>query len=676
MSIDVIYLARGTDWGIKTVRKFFDSYKKYPAGTEHNLIIAAKAWDTCPEDYKELQQLANDYNAKIIDLPDDGYDFGAYYRVAQKSNADYILCLVSTSEIMDNNWLLKYKNAFDKNEKLKYIGTTGSWGITPIAIDIFREELREKYQRPSFKYHLKKVWKYLNNYSIVYKTVHSPLTFPNYHVRTNAFMIDRKLYLSFMLKYKIPKNKIETYHLESGYNSLTRFVLKHNFEVGVIGKDEKIYSKEEWDKSKTFFSPDMSNLLIKDRYYEFYNNLSNRDKTLHEFYAWGSFLTKKFDGRIKFSVLLPTKNRLDLLKYAINSVINQTYNNWEIIVADNFSDEDIEGHVKSLNDDRIKYTRSPEPLPVTNNWNVANNLATGDYIIMLGDDDALLPDFFEKCLEVIEKNSNPHVLTFGAYIYMQPNVAPSCPKGKIEQISKISPLFLNKTEPFIMESEFRKNLVKESLKFNYQFGFNMQYFLYSREFYLKLRKLGDFYEPPYPDYYTANMIMLLADTVVAIPEDLVVIGVTPKSYGYYYQNNNEKEGMKFHNDDNYRRYAPKNVRKKLCNVAEMQTAALATFALIPARLPDKGLNIDLNDYYKAVINRIVTDYDKINAWTIVIREVFPKISLHQYWPFFKFTQRAIRQKIEPIITNDSTSSYENVELLIEDIKNKKVFVNS
>ena len=44
---------------------------------------------------------------------------------------------------------------------------------------------------------------------------------------------------------------------------------------------------------------------------------------------------------IKFSVLLPTKNRLELLKSAIWSVREQNYDNWEIIVADNCSQEDI-----------------------------------------------------------------------------------------------------------------------------------------------------------------------------------------------------------------------------------------------------------------------------------------------------------------------------------------------
>ena len=44
---------------------------------------------------------------------------------------------------------------------------------------------------------------------------------------------------------------------------------------------------------------------------------------------------------MKFSVLLPTRNRLKYLKYAVDSVLAQDYVNWEIIISDNDSEEDI-----------------------------------------------------------------------------------------------------------------------------------------------------------------------------------------------------------------------------------------------------------------------------------------------------------------------------------------------
>ena len=74
---------------------------------------------------------------------------------------------------------------------------------------------------------------------------------------------------------------------------------------------------------------------------------------------------------MRFSVLLPTRNRLDLLTYAIETVRRQDYDDWEIVVSDNASEQDIAGDIKSLNEPRIKYVRTQEFIPVTDNWNNA-----------------------------------------------------------------------------------------------------------------------------------------------------------------------------------------------------------------------------------------------------------------------------------------------------------------
>ena len=86
---------------------------------------------------------------------------------------------------------------------------------------------------------------------------------------------------------------------------------------------------------------------------------------------------------MKFSVLLPTRNRLEYLRYAVETVRRQDYDNWEIIVSDNDSAEDIRGFVDALADDRIVYLRTGSFVPVTENWNNALSHSTGDYVVML-----------------------------------------------------------------------------------------------------------------------------------------------------------------------------------------------------------------------------------------------------------------------------------------------------
>ena len=94
---------------------------------------------------------------------------------------------------------------------------------------------------------------------------------------------------------------------------------------------------------------------------------------------------------MKFSILLPTRERLELLRHAVESVRLQDDADWEVVISDNASSQDVAGYVASLGDVRVRYSRTDKLLPVTENWNRALEMSQGEYLIMLGDDDALLP---------------------------------------------------------------------------------------------------------------------------------------------------------------------------------------------------------------------------------------------------------------------------------------------
>jgi glycosyltransferase involved in cell wall biosynthesis len=102
-----------------------------------------------------------------------------------------------------------------------------------------------------------------------------------------------------------------------------------------------------------------------------------------------------------FSIVIPTRQRHDTLKYSIQSVLNQTYKDFELIIMDNFSTQETAEVVAAFNDSRIKYYRAPERLSMSDNWELGLSHATGEYITILGDDDALMPDALEICLKII-----------------------------------------------------------------------------------------------------------------------------------------------------------------------------------------------------------------------------------------------------------------------------------
>lgn len=103
------------------------------------------------------------------------------------------------------------------------------------------------------------------------------------------------------------------------------------------------------------------------------------------------------------SVLIPTFRRLDLLKEAIKSALGQEgYSNFEVVVSDNDPSEEsareVGGLVASFADTRLRYCQSTVNLGMTGNWNRCLELARGEILTFLHDDDLLHPHFLRECV--------------------------------------------------------------------------------------------------------------------------------------------------------------------------------------------------------------------------------------------------------------------------------------
>ncbi len=91
---------------------------------------------------------------------------------------------------------------------------------------------------------------------------------------------------------------------------------------------------------------------------------------------------------VKVSICIPTYNRCDYLQYSVNSVLAQTYTDFELIICDDGSTDDTPDVVNSWNDPRIRYLRHPENIGRSRNMRSGFDAAVGDYFIKFDDDDA------------------------------------------------------------------------------------------------------------------------------------------------------------------------------------------------------------------------------------------------------------------------------------------------
>lgn len=108
---------------------------------------------------------------------------------------------------------------------------------------------------------------------------------------------------------------------------------------------------------------------------------------------------------MKFSIVIPTYKTF-FLEEALSSVLTQSFHDFELIVLDDCSPEDVKSIVSRFHDSRVQYYRNDHNVGARNlvdNWNYLLSIAQGDYVINMGDDDKLLPCCLEEYSKMIDK---------------------------------------------------------------------------------------------------------------------------------------------------------------------------------------------------------------------------------------------------------------------------------
>jgi hypothetical protein len=104
----------------------------------------------------------------------------------------------------------------------------------------------------------------------------------------------------------------------------------------------------------------------------------------------------------RFSIVMPTRNHAELLPRALESALQQTFDDYEIVVSDNCSTDPTPEVVGRYGSARVRYARAPRPLSLGENFEYAFDQATGDYVIFLPDDDAVTPYTLAKAAEILD----------------------------------------------------------------------------------------------------------------------------------------------------------------------------------------------------------------------------------------------------------------------------------
>ena len=121
------------------------------------------------------------------------------------------------------------------------------------------------------------------------------------------------------------------------------------------------------------------------------------------------------------SIITPSYNSAKFIAETIQSVQNQTHQNWEMIIVDDGSSDETESVVLSIiqNDNRIQFHKLSQNSGAAVARNTGIEKASGDYMTFIDADDIWFPTFIENNIKTIQETGIPFVFL---YLFLRPNL--------------------------------------------------------------------------------------------------------------------------------------------------------------------------------------------------------------------------------------------------------------
>jgi glycosyltransferase involved in cell wall biosynthesis len=221
--------------------------------------------------------------------------------------------------------------------------------------------------------------------------------------------------------------------------------------------------------------------------------------------------------------VIPTRERCDTLGAAIRTCLMQDYDNMEIIISDNSSQDETKKVVESFNDKRITYVNTGKRLSMSHNWEFALSHVKGDYVTYLGDDDGLLPGALKELVNIISE-TKCEAISWRWASYFWPN----CKLDSLKNLL-LTPL----------SGALHKRLTSKALRevLEFKMGYHELPFLYKGIVSTKLitrikdQSGGIFFHSLTPDVYSAIVIASALDTYLYSTKPYSVNGTSVHSIG-------------------------------------------------------------------------------------------------------------------------------------------------
>lgn len=268
-SVAVVHLV-WAPLGLVPLRAFTDSYRRFGAGVDHELVVLLNGLPAIPEAQRAatrerlLAELAP-VTHRLVELDHPLLDLAAYGHAAGTLEQERICILNSYSELLADDWLARLSDAAG-GDPHTLAGATGSW----------ESQADWKRNRPLHQaYDLLRLRGLRRDFP----------PFPNPHLRSNAFLASRRLLADMGLERV--DGKRAAYKLESGREALTRRALAAGGRALVVDRAGDVHEPSRWATSRTFRSGDQERLLVADNQTRAYDEASQSERGRLRRATWG-----------------------------------------------------------------------------------------------------------------------------------------------------------------------------------------------------------------------------------------------------------------------------------------------------------------------------------------------------------------------------------------------------
>jgi hypothetical protein len=135
---------------------------------------------------------------------------------------------------------------------------------------------------------------------------------------------------------------------------------------------------------------------------------------------------------MKLSVVIPTRERAGLLRHCLETCVAEDYADAEFLVSDNASTDETRAIVAQFQrrDSRVRYVNPGKRLGMSEHWQFAIPQATGDYIMVIGDDDGLLPGGLGRAAQMAAAFPTAEALHWPLHIFYYPGLPDAALRGR------------------------------------------------------------------------------------------------------------------------------------------------------------------------------------------------------------------------------------------------------